>query len=174
MAMTEDGLNDQLRSLVTEFDLLNAPGHLLRRNHQRSYEIFARHVGDDVTRQQIALLIALTKRPGASQREIVEATGIDKSTLKEMLGRMVSRGWVQRERDPIDKRAWTMALTAGGRLLLAERLHAVEAAQREIVAPLTEEHRATFLRILRILIAKDGRDPEHRSKGFVAEPRKQV
>ena len=146
--------NPQFRRRLSEFDLLSAPGHLLRRNHQRSYEIFTRHVGGDVTRQQIAMLIALAKAPGASQRELVEATAIDKSTLKEMLGRMVERGWVKRERDPEDKRAWTMAITPGGRTLLAERIEAVAAAQREIVAPLPEEDRAVFLHYLRILIGK--------------------
>jgi DNA-binding MarR family transcriptional regulator len=138
------------------FSLLDAPGHLLRRNHQRSYEIFARHVGDDVTRQQIALLIALAKGPGSSQRELVEATGIDKSTLKEMLGRMVQRGWVSRERDPEDSRAWTMRIMPGGEALLLDRIDAVVAAQREIVAPLPEEDREIFLRSLRILIGLDG------------------
>jgi DNA-binding MarR family transcriptional regulator len=143
---------DDLEQRLSGFNLLDAPGHLLRRNHQRSYEIFARHVGDDVTRQQIALLIALARAPGASQRELVEATGIDKSTLKEMLGRMVKRHWVVRERDPKDSRAWTMRITPEGAALLAERIDAVVAAQREIVAPLPEADRAIFLRSLRILI----------------------
>lgn len=151
-----DDVNDpELRSRLADFNLLDAPGHLLRRNHQRSYEIFARHVGDDVTRQQIALLIALAQNPGASQRHLVEATGIDKSTLKEMLGRMVARGWVQRERDPEDNRAWTMRITTGGEGLLADRISAVSEAQREILAPLNEADRATFLRCLRILIGID-------------------
>jgi DNA-binding MarR family transcriptional regulator len=147
----DDGVDD-LEQRLNGFSLLDAPGHLLRRNHQRSYEIFARHVGDDVTRQQIALLIALARHPGSSQRELVGATGIDKSTLKEMLGRMVKREWVTRDRDPDDSRAWTMRITPGGEALLAERIDAVAAAQREIVAPLPEADRAAFIRSLRILI----------------------
>ena len=146
-----DGVDD-LEQRLNGFSLLDAPGHLLRRNHQRSYEIFARHVGDDVTRQQVALLIALSRHPGSSQRELVEATGIDKSTLKEMLGRMVKRDWVTRDRDPTDSRAWTMRITPAGAALLAERIDAVAAAQREIVAPLPEADRAIFLRSLRILV----------------------
>lgn len=145
----------ELRRSLAAFDLLDMPGHLLRRNHQRSYEIFARHVGDDVTRQQIALMIALAKNPGSSQRELVEVTAIDKSTLKEMLGRMVERGWVTRERDPLDNRAWTMCITPQGERLLMDRLEAVRLAQEEILAPLPETFKATFLRSLRILIDQD-------------------
>lgn len=146
----------ELQRRLAEFNLLDAPGHLLRRNHQRSYEIFARHVGDDVTRQQIALLIALAKNAGASQRELVEVTGIDKSTLKEMLGRMVARGWVKRERHPEDNRAWMMRITPEGETLLLERIGAVSAAQAEILAPLDQADRTVFLRCLRVLIGHDG------------------
>lgn len=133
-------------------ELLDAPGHLLRRNHQRSYEIFSRLVGDDVTRQQIALLIALSRRSGSSQNDLVAATGIDKSTLKEMLGRMVARGWVERNRDARDSRAWTIDITPAGSALLAERIEKTIETQREILAPLPEDLRPVFLRCLRILI----------------------
>lgn len=143
---------DKLHRRLAEFDLMNAPGHLLRRNHQRSYEIFTRWVGDDVTRQQMALMIALAKHPGASQRDLVDATGIDKSTLKEMLGRMVAKGWVNRKRDPNDSRAWTMVATRMGEEIIADRLDAVDAAQKEIVAPLPDEYRAIFIKSLRILV----------------------
>ena len=116
-------MDDQdAQAKLDSFDLISAPGYLLRRNHQRSFDIFTRLVGDDVTRQQIALLVALNRRPGASQRDLVEATGIDKSTLKEMLNRMVARGWIDRERDRKDSRAWTMLITASGRALLLDRI----------------------------------------------------
>lgn len=144
-----------LRRRLAEFRLLDAPGHLLRRNHQRSYEIFAKHVGDDVTRQQFALLIALYQHPGASQRDLVEETGIDKSTLKEMIGRMIPRGWISRERDVKDSRAWTMRLTPAGEALLAKHVDAVDAAQREILGPLSEPERAALLRALRIMAGFD-------------------
>lgn len=135
-----------------QFALLTAPGHLLRRNHQRSYDIFARLVGTDVTRQQIALLFALSRRPGASQNDLVAQTGFDKSTTKEMLGRMIARGWVERSRAPDDGRAWAMTITAPGQHLLDERMPAVRAAQEEIMAPLPEALRPVFLRCLQILI----------------------
>lgn len=137
---------------LSELDLLTLPGHLLRRCHQRSQEIFVRNVGDDVTRQQVALLVALSQSPGASQRDLAEATGIDKSTLQEMLGRMVSRGWMTRERDDRDGRAWVLQITAQGRDLLLERMAAFAATQRDILAPLAEADRAIFISMLRTLI----------------------
>jgi DNA-binding MarR family transcriptional regulator len=134
------------------FRLIDAPGHLLRRNHQRSYEIFARLVGDDITRQQIALLIALEQNQGASQSQLVDATGFDKSTLKEMLGRMVATGWVARARDATDRRAWTIRITKDGRRLLDERMARVAQVQTEILAPLPPELRPVFIRCLKLLL----------------------
>lgn len=146
--MDEQEFERRLRA----FNLLDAPGHLLRRNHQRSFEIFSAIVGEDVTRQQIALLIATAKNPGASQRELVELTGIDKSTMKEMAGRLIAKGWISRKRDRNDSRAWSMRITPSGHRLLAERLPLVEETQRRILAPLSEDQRTEFVQCLRILV----------------------
>ena len=134
------------------FDLHTAPGHLLRRNHQRSYDLFTARVGDALTRQQFALLLTLAQKPGSSQNELVGSTGMDKSTLKEMIGRLVLRGWIERERAPTDNRAWTMRITPAGRTLLEELVARVAAAQRDILAPLAEEDRPFFIRCLQTLL----------------------
>ena len=146
------GTGEPFDQVISAFRLLDAPGHLLRRAHQRSYELFTAHVGDEATRQQVALLLALAQRPGASQNELVADTGIDKSTLKEMLGRMVARGWVIRARDAKDSRAWTLGIAEAGRALLEQLLPRVAAAQVDILAPLTPEERPVFLACLRKVI----------------------
>lgn len=140
---------------ISSFDLLAAPGHLLRRNHQRSYELFTQRVGDAATRQQFALLLALAQRPGCSQNELVAATGMDKSTLKEMLGRLVARDWVERRRDPNDSRAWTMRITDDGRATVEDLIPKVAAAQADILAPLPEADRPFFLHCLRVLLGME-------------------
>lgn len=157
---SEDGIivhdeRDEREKLLAALRLLDTPGHLLRRNHQRSYEIFSTLVGDDVTRQQMALLIALHQNSGAAQNRLVALTGFDKATIAEMLGRMIARGWVSRVRDARDARAWTMHITASGRELLLERIPLVVAAQKEILAPLPAEMRPVFLRCLRLLLGLD-------------------
>ena len=60
-----------------DFNLLMAPGHLLRRNHQLP-ELFTQMVGGDVTRQQIALLIALTRRRALRRMISFNAPGLTK------------------------------------------------------------------------------------------------
>ena len=153
------------RDPIASFDLLAAPGHLLRRNHQRSYELFTQRVGDLATRQQFALMLALAQRPGCSQNELVAATGMDKSTIKEMLGRLVTRGWVERRRDPNDSRAWTMRLTDEGLATVGELVPKVAAAQEDIIAPLPEADRPFFLHCLRVLLGMEATDGNHGSCG---------
>ena len=148
---------------ISDFDLLKAPGHLLRRNDQRAYEIFSRIVSDGLTRQQFALLIALAQTPGASQNALVAETGVDKSTIREILDRMVTRGWVKRERAADDKRAWTMHISVKGQRLLDERIEKALLVQQEIMAPLPPELRDPFIRCLRILIGLETLSPEAKS-----------
>lgn len=163
--MADEAQTAAVRRRMAEFALLDAPGHLLRRNHQRSYEIFARTVGDDITRQQVALLIALAQHPGASQNDLVAATGFDRSTMKEMLGRMVARGWVERRRDAADQRAWTIRITPAGQALLDDRFDAIATVQNEILSPLPEDLRPLFLRCLRILIGLEEAEAGERRAG---------
>lgn len=143
---------DENEKLLSGLRLLETPGHLLRRNHQRSYEIFTELVGDDVTRQQMALLVALYHNPGATQTSLVNATGFDRATIAEMVGRMVSRQWVMRSRDLQDARAWTMHITDEGRDLLLDRIPRIVQAQEDILAPLPEEMRPVFIHCLRMLL----------------------
>src|SRR5256885_9575222 len=78
---------------VEDYRLDEAPGHLLRRCQQRAVEIFAQEIGRArLTPRQFALLLTLARRPGISQTELVAETSIDRSTLGEMIDRLVRRG----------------------------------------------------------------------------------
>ena len=48
--------------------------------------------GKELTKQQFILLCALEQNDGASQTALVEITGIDRSTLAEMVRRMLGAG----------------------------------------------------------------------------------
>jgi DNA-binding MarR family transcriptional regulator len=100
----------------------------------------------------MALLIALSGKADATQNDLVELTGIDKSTLKEMLGRMVAKGWIERDRANDDARAWAMNITEKGRALIRAKMAAIREVQSEILAPLPPEMRPVFVHCLQILL----------------------
>lgn len=139
-------------AVADSFRLEDAPGHLLRRNHQRSYDIFTELVGSDgPTRQQVALMVALRRQPGATQNQLAAATSIDRNTLSEMLRRMVDRGLIDRRRAALDSRAYELVLTPAGNDLLAAVMPAVAETQRRILEPLPPHLRPVFLHCLKLL-----------------------
>jgi DNA-binding MarR family transcriptional regulator len=91
----------------------------------------------------------------------VNATGIDRSTLADMILRMEERGLLTRGRSADDGRAKSVALTASGRSALATSAPRARQADDAILGALPRGKRAPFLEILRTLAdAADEPAPE--------------
>lgn len=137
---------------MTDFQLDQAPGHLLRRAQQRAVELFAAELGPDgPTPQQFALLLAISQHPGISQIGLVRAIGVDRSTMAEMVQRLARRGLIARRRTASDGRENALTLSAAGIRLLEHALPAVSRAQRRILAPVPARQRKAALQLLRQL-----------------------
>lgn len=149
---TRDANADDDQAVLRDFALHDAPGHLLRRCQQLAVEAFVQEVGADGLRpRQFALLYVIAMNEGLSQAELVRLSGIDRSTVAEMLGRLVDRGLLLRTRAGDDGRANAVTLTETGREALMAALPGVARAQARILAPLPAERRARFVDDLRIL-----------------------
>ena len=136
------------------FRLQAAPGHLLRRAQQRAVDLYMQEVGEDgPTPRQFAVLLSIAQNPGVNQIDLVRLTGIDRSTMAEMIGRLIRRALIRRRRRAADGRANELHLTAAGGALVAAVLPAVRRAQARILAPLPAAERAGFIRALRKLAA---------------------
>lgn len=137
---------------LSEARLTAMPGHLLRRCQQRAVEIFAEELGAGaITPRQFALLLAIAKQPGLSQTALVEATGIDRSTVGDMLDRLLRRGLIRRRRSGRDQRANTLSIAPSGLALLREALPAVERTQARILAPLSVAQREQLMAALAVM-----------------------
>lgn len=88
--------------------------HLLHRAEQLAADRFAQLVGDAVTLRQFAVLAAVAEAPGVSQIDLVRATGIDRSTLADMMTRMEKRGLIARATSEADGRARSVTLSPLG------------------------------------------------------------
>lgn len=150
---------------ATDYPLHDAPGHLLRRCQQRAVEIFMEEIGRArLTPRQFAILVTLAKRPGLTQTKVVEETGIDRSTVGDMIDRLARRGLVRRRRSGRDQRANTLAILPAGLKLVRDTAPAVDRAQDRIMAPLPAAIRETFVTALR-LMAGDAQPPVARRNG---------
>jgi DNA-binding MarR family transcriptional regulator len=131
------------------FRLSRSPSHLLRRAEQFATELFARsELYDGVTLRQTVLLAAIAEAEGASQSDLVRITGVDRSTLAEMMARMEKKGLIARAAAADDGRAKSVRLTADGRRRLDAVLPAIRNVDRSLLAALSASKRAAFQVIL--------------------------
>lgn len=71
---------------------------------------------------QMLLLEAVCNAPNSNQSQLVNLTGIDRSTLSDMAARLVAEGVMTRKRDvKIDARAYSIHVTANGSKLFYEQ-----------------------------------------------------
>lgn len=131
------------------FRLSRSPSHLLRRAEQFAAELFARsELHDGVTLRQTVLLAAIAEAEGASQSDLVRTTGVDRSTLAEMMARMEKRNLIARAAAADDGRAKSVRLTNEGRRRLDAVLPAIKDVDRNLLAALPATRRAAFQTIL--------------------------
>lgn len=141
---------------IQDFSLRDAPGHLLRRCHQKSEELFALAIGSaGPTRQQIALLVTVCQHPAASQAELVMLTGIDKNTLAQMIKRLTRRGLLEQRRGEHDARTNAISATPAAIRMLAQMMPRIRRVQEQILAPLPKTLRPIFQRCLRLIVGVD-------------------
>jgi DNA-binding MarR family transcriptional regulator len=115
----------------------------LHRAGQCAADIFQAEMGlDDLTPRQYAVLLTVSQNEGLSQTQLVERTGIDRSTLADIVRRMLKKGLLSRRRTKEDARAYAVRLTDEGwkslrvadpvaRRVDERILSAIPAAQRE-------------------------------------------
>ena len=136
------------------FELAETPSHLMRRCHQLYGDLYAREAGArDLTKQQFTVLSALEHNDGVSQTALVETTGIDRSTLAEMVRRMLDRGLLSRERTEEDQRANAVAITPTGKKALRAARIAADRAERALLEPLPPAERQRFVKSLAAIAA---------------------
>jgi MarR family transcriptional regulator, temperature-dependent positive regulator of motility len=110
-----------------------SPLHMLHRAGQCAAELFQKELGDnDLTPRQYAVLVTVSNDEGLSQTQIVERTGIDRSTMADLIRRMLRKGMLQRRRTRDDARSYAVKLTELGE----KTLQAVEPVSRRVDARL--------------------------------------
>ena len=142
------------RKAANGFDLSQAPSHMLRRCVQYANDLFSQEpAASELTKQQFTVLAAVEQNEGVSQTDLVSITGIDRSTLAEMIRRMIEKGLLQRERTETDARANAVRLGPAGRKALRSARLASEKVERALLASLPAGDRARFARMLSQIVS---------------------
>lgn len=130
------------------------PSHLLHRCRQLADELYVEEIGRaGLTARQFAVLDAINRHAGPSQTTLVAATGIDRSTLAEMIGRLIERDLIVRKRTENDARANAVRLTPKGLRALKSVTGAALRAEARLIAPVPSAKRTEFLKNLAAIAA---------------------
>ncbi len=164
----------KLRLDDSPVDLNRSPSHLLHRVLQMALDLFVEEAGPGaVTQRQFAVLAAVAADEGPTQSRLVKATGIDRSTLADMVARMIDKGLLTRERSAKDARANSVGLTDLGRQTLGEMTPKVTAADSRLLAHLSAGKRDSFIKLLRDFI-RSSEETDEGAKDPVAKPKKKA
>ena len=130
-----------------------SPIHLLHRAGQCAGDVFLGEVGASaLTPRQYAVLTTVSQNEGLSQTDLVEKTGVDRSTLADIVRRMLKKGLLQRRRTKEDARAYAVRLTDEGKRVLASCEPLVKKVEDRILQSLPARHREQFIADLATII----------------------
>lgn len=126
-------------------------GFLIKDIARLSSKNFERHADADtlgLTLEQCRVLVLLEKNQGISQARLAYLTETDPMTLMRILDRLEQNGWLERRRDPADRRAWRLHLQPAARPILKRMWTIAGEARSEALAGLTPAQVAQLLDLL--------------------------
>ena len=132
------------------YSLKTSPGHLLRRAQQYAHDLYSQEVGGKgPTPRQFEVLHVVAQNAGLSQTDLVRHTGIDRSTLADMIARMMKKGLLSRKRTKEDARANAVTITAAGRKMLSGASSKVVKSDGAVMKVLPKTQQAAFMKALK-------------------------
>ncbi len=120
--------------------------HLLHRAGQCAEVLFTNEAAKaDMTPRQFTVLICVGQNPDISQTGLVEQTGVDRSTLADVVRRLVKKGLLQRKRTRRDARTYAVRLTQKGSNLLNTVKPLASKVDQRILSVLRADQRGAFI-----------------------------
>jgi DNA-binding MarR family transcriptional regulator len=113
----------------------------------------------DLIPAQAGILRAIAAEPGRSQQALSEQLGLLPSRVVAFVDDLEHRGYVERRRNPDDRRLYALYLTTGGQQLLADIGKVARAHDEEITGGLTAAQREEFAATLQALASRHGLTP---------------
>src|SRR5437588_8991788 len=98
--------------------------------------------------RQLMLLSYLSSGAPALQQQLCESLWLDANNCVLLLNELEDLGYVQRKRDPADRRRHVVELTEAGRTALGRAEAAQESLGDELFGALSDEERATLRSLL--------------------------
>lgn len=128
--------------------------HLLHRASQIADELFtAGGTRLDLTPRQFIVLAAISANEGLRQSNIVQETGVDRSTVADIVRRMTQHGLIAKQRSKHDARANAVKLTSEGHAVLKAGIQKAHQTNIALTEKLSPEERRVFMTLLTKLVS---------------------
>src|SRR5918995_2425260 len=99
--------------------------------------------------KEFGALAVLVEEGPLSQQRLGERQGVDRTTMVAVVDGLEGSGLVERRRNPLDRRAYSLHATPKGRRLLGQAGEAEKRAEDEFLAPLPARDRRHLKQVLR-------------------------
>jgi DNA-binding MarR family transcriptional regulator len=127
--------------------------HLLHRAGQLAEDIFSRSIGDlGISARQYVVLSVVDRLEDPSQTTLCKISGIDRSTLADIVRRLVSRGLLTRRRTRNDARLYAVRITPEGKSILEKASPIAVKVDTAVLDRLSISERETFNKLLQKLM----------------------
>ncbi len=133
----------------TAYVLDEQVGYLLRLASQRHAVIFQSLVSQGLTPTQFATLVRVAEHGEVSQNRLGRLAAMDIATIKGVVDRLKSKGLLQADPDPDDKRRSIISLTATGAELVDQLYSDGFAISEKTLAPLKASEQKSLLALLK-------------------------
>lgn len=137
-----------------ELALLARPGYLLHKASQlidEGAEQALTQVG--LKAREFFVLSAVAGGPDLSQQDLSRLLGLDPTTVVAVIDELEHRTYVERRRNPTDRRRYILILTEAGRAALAEADRVATQVEAEFLGELSATERTALRDMLRRVLA---------------------
>ena len=144
-----------ISSAALNVSITDQLGYLLGRAHL-AHRAIAEHgfAALGLSPKGFGALALLMQEGPLSQQRLGELQGVDRTTMVSVVDELEREGFVERRRDPSDRRAYSLQATASGRRVLQEAGEVAKRAEDEFLARLSDADRRRLKQLLRTLLAR--------------------
>ena len=101
-----------------------------------------------INARQYGVLLFINANPYSSQKDISENLQIDRTTMVSHIDHLETLGYVERTRNPNDRRSYSLLITSKGNEVLDSRWDFLINTELDVLAPLSDQERQLLKELL--------------------------
>ncbi|UPK76524.1 MarR family transcriptional regulator [Nocardioidaceae bacterium SCSIO 66511] len=130
-------------------------GFLLRRAYARTMDFARTSLDADANMRDVGVLTVLESHGPMSQGAVADRTQTNRTVMVKLAEALEAEGYLVRERNPADRRAYVLTITPSGRRRLADLLLELTDADAALNADLSGDQRDRLNTLLRAVVPDD-------------------